>query len=239
MHEERCVRRQERLYSLNSIPSKQHADTTTTRKVKDPKTAASTRTGSPFSPGGDGRWQRSSPLWAATGQRGGGGGGASTFFTHGQPFAADGAGVVEAVLHLAAVCPGAAPSDGQQEDGALWRLVHHLVEAPSVLQQGLVEEPAVLRLRACRRPAVDPQANHGVVLSNIISATQGHRAADWDWWRHQSAAHGPQSKAAGSRAAPHGSYQRGEGSACCAQSGLRCPPDSAANPCARPERVEA
>lgn len=112
------------------------------------------------------------------------GGGGCTFFTHEQPLAADTARVVEAVLHLTAVRPGASPPDGQQEDGLFWWLVHHVVEASSVLQKGFVEEPPVqwLRTRCC--PAVKPQANHSVVLFYIIIRTYDHRAADWDCWRH-------------------------------------------------------
>lgn len=176
---------QKRIYSLYSIPVKQHTDAITTRSVKDPKTTATTRTGSPFTTGGDGRWQRSTPLSAAmshylrstSGSR-------CTFFTHEQPLAADGAGVVEAVLHLTAVCPGTSPPDGQQEYRLFWRPVHHVVEAPAVVQQGLVEEPPVLWLRTCCCPAVEPQANHCIVLSNIIIITYAHRATDWDCWRH-------------------------------------------------------
>ena len=169
-----------RINSLNRIPVKQHTDAITTRTVKDPKTTATTRTGSLFATGGDGRWQSLTPVrrWGAAY-----GGIRSTFFTHKQPLAADGAGVVEAVLHLTAVCPCTCPPDGQQEYRLLRWLVQDVVEASFVVQEGFVEEPPVPWLRTCCRPAVEPQADHCVVLSYVIIITYADRAADGDCWR--------------------------------------------------------
>lgn len=172
-----------RIYSLNSTKKQQHADTITTRMAKDPKTAATTTTESWFSTAGEGKWWRLTPA-VTCGQRlppvyrreqf------ACTFFTHEHSFAADGAGVVEAVLHLTAVRPSASPPDRQQEDRLFRRPVHHVVEASPVIQESFVEEPPVLWLRTCCCLAVEPQANHCIVLSHIIIISHGHGAADWD-----------------------------------------------------------
>lgn len=50
-----------RIYSLNSIPVKQYTDAMATRSVKDPKTKATTRTGSSFTAGGEGQGGRDEP----------------------------------------------------------------------------------------------------------------------------------------------------------------------------------
>lgn len=185
MYKDTLVNIQKRIYSLNSIPVKQHTDATTTRTVRDPKTTATIRTGTLFITGGDVRWQRLTPLSAAMRHCSRPiGGSTGTFFTHEQPFAADGARVVETVLHLTAVCPGTAPPDRQQEYRLFWWPVHHVVEAPVVVQEGFVEEPPVLWLRTCCCPAGEPHSNHCVVLSYIIIITDAHGAADWDCWRH-------------------------------------------------------
>lgn len=173
-----------RIYSLNSIPTQQHTDTITTRTAADPKTTATTTSGSRFSTAGEGRWRTLTPASSSCVRSTDPEPLARTFFTHEEPYAADGAGVVEAVVHLTVVRPGASPPDRQQEYRLFRWPVHHIVEASSVTQEGFVEEPPVPWLGTSSCLAVEPQANHCIVLSHIIIITHGHGTADWHCWRH-------------------------------------------------------
>lgn len=104
----------------------------------------------------------------------------STFSVNVQLFAPNDGGVVKAVGHFAVVRPCTAPSHRQQQHGSFRKLVHH-VDAVLVVQQHFVEEPLVPGVGAFGCLTVEPQADHSVVLSNVVVVAHRHSSTNWDW----------------------------------------------------------
>lgn len=104
----------------------------------------------------------------------------STFSVDVQLFAPNDGGVVKAVGHFAVERPCTAPSHRQQQHGSFRKLVRHEV-AVLVVQQHFVEEPLVPGVGAFGCLTVEPQADHNVVLSNVVVVAHRHRSTNWDW----------------------------------------------------------
>lgn len=104
----------------------------------------------------------------------------STFSVDVQLFAPNDGGVVKAVGHFAVERPCAAPSHRQQQHGSFRKLVHHVV-AVLIVQQHFVEEPLVPGVGAFGCLTGEPQADHNVVLSNVVVVAHRHRSTNWDW----------------------------------------------------------
>lgn len=104
----------------------------------------------------------------------------STFSVNVQLCAPNDGGVVKAVGHFAVVRPCTAPSQRQQQHGSFRKLVHH-VDAVLVVQQHFVEEPLVPGAGAFGCLTVEPQADHSVVLSNVVIVAHRHSSTNWDW----------------------------------------------------------
>lgn len=172
-------------HSLISTPAQQQKETRRTRKVKHPNTTTWTSRGRRFSTAG-GR-QRAEPWnqrffikqqeWTDGGTDGRT---HSTFSVDVQLFAPNDGGVVKAVGHFAVERPCTAPSHRQQQHGSFRKLVHHVV-AVLVVQQHFVEEPLVPGVGAFGCLTVEPQADHNVVLSNVVVVAHRHRSTNWDW----------------------------------------------------------
>lgn len=231
----KVVNSQRRIYSLNSIPVKQHTDAMATSSVKDPKTEATARTGISFTAGGEGqggrhelevllplhRWGRRYLLYSWTTSRcwhrsrcrscPAPHSGMSRCFSSRRTAGGWTVLVAGSPRSRSFLCPA---------EGFCWGTTGTVAENPPL---------------PCSKTSGQPQRSSLLHHNpNLWSQGRWPGLLETLWMKEEAIIHIVK------QCAPelNGSYQFVEESVCCVQAGLRCSLGTAANPCARPEWAE-